>query len=513
MLKFFEEQYNLFISQPIISNSKHCREITAAYLHVLTDYALCSREEQAKRRENAQEIFNLLETKILTNEELVRFDKAVDLFGQVIRGEIRVRGDWCFLDEEVSNGLKRVFLCYGDLIYNPDYIEDYKNSPILISGIDLVMDFTIKFMEIDKLSLNYISKCNKILDKQQKEDEANKAMILFDISSSLKEILPPVKFDEDFLIKNIEFCYMNMSVDTLKELKYLLVEYLNNYSILTTNNGYCIDILTKIANIFYDDGHVHKSPVSEINGRRIHFQYKTELYTAAMLYERIALMGDYKAYLKAASCCRDMGFYHVEELKTIEKGYYNRAAENGVLQAFGSCDYMPEVFDKLINEKGPKYYLSYFFAYYRHVKPAQCKKYLDLIKEKCTEDEKKEIIETIKWNTTQEDKLVIIQYLNNEINEYKPKIERVGCYIATCVYGSYDCPEVWTLRRYRDNMLGSSWYGRAFIKLYYAISPTIVKWFGKTKWFKKMWKNKLDKMVKKLNNSGVDNTSYQDKKW
>ena len=25
-----------------------------------------------------------------------------------------------------------------------------------------------------------------------------------------------------------------------------------------------------------------------------------------------------------------------------------------------------------------------------------------------------------------------------------------GCYVATAVYGSYDCPEVWVLRRYRD---------------------------------------------------------------
>lgn len=24
--------------------------------------------------------------------------------------------------------------------------------------------------------------------------------------------------------------------------------------------------------------------------------------------------------------------------------------------------------------------------------------------------------------------------------------EKNGCYIATCVYGSYDCPQVWTLR-------------------------------------------------------------------
>lgn len=83
-----------------------------------------------------------------------------------------------------------------------------------------------------------------------------------------------------------------------------------------------------------------------------------------------------------------------------------------------------------------------------------------------------------------------------------------GCYVATCVYGSYNCPQVWTLRRYRDNTLGATWYGRAFIKIYYAISPTLVKWFGHTKWFKKMWKNKLDKMVKKLNDQGVEDTPY-----
>lgn len=88
-----------------------------------------------------------------------------------------------------------------------------------------------------------------------------------------------------------------------------------------------------------------------------------------------------------------------------------------------------------------------------------------------------------------------------------------GCYVATCVYGSYDCPEVWTLRRYRDNTLASTWYGRAFIRIYYAVSPTLVKWFGKTKWFKKMWKGKLDRMVKKLQDNGVEDTPYNDKNW
>lgn len=86
-----------------------------------------------------------------------------------------------------------------------------------------------------------------------------------------------------------------------------------------------------------------------------------------------------------------------------------------------------------------------------------------------------------------------------------------GCYVATGVYGSYDCPEVWTLRRFRDYTLDATWYGRLFIKCYYAISPTIVKWFGETKWFKTFWKIYLDKMVFNLNNKGVDNTSYRDK--
>ncbi len=88
-----------------------------------------------------------------------------------------------------------------------------------------------------------------------------------------------------------------------------------------------------------------------------------------------------------------------------------------------------------------------------------------------------------------------------------------GCYIATAVYGSYDCPQVWTLRRYRDYTLAETWYGRAFIRTYYAISPTLVKWFGETEWFKKLWKGKLDRMIANLNAKGVEDTPYEDKLW
>lgn len=42
---------------------------------------------------------------------------------------------------------------------------------------------------------------------------------------------------------------------------------------------------------------------------------------------------------------------------------------------------------------------------------------------------------------------------------------------------------------------------------------TLVKWFGKREWFKKMWKGKLDRMVAKLQAEGVENTPYNDKPW
>lgn len=86
-----------------------------------------------------------------------------------------------------------------------------------------------------------------------------------------------------------------------------------------------------------------------------------------------------------------------------------------------------------------------------------------------------------------------------------------GCYVATAVYGSYDCPEVWTLRRFRDFTLDETWYGRLFIKAYYATSPTFVKHFGKSNLFKSYGKKILDKFVSELNDKGIKNTPYEDK--
>lgn len=97
-------------------------------------------------------------------------------------------------------------------------------------------------------------------------------------------------------------------------------------------------------------------------------------------------------------------------------------------------------------------------------------------------------------------------------NYIPPKFAKTqGCYIATCVYGSYDCPEVWTLRRFRDYSLDKSYFGKIFIKVYYLISPIIVKIFKNSKIFNYFTKFLLDQCVCKLNKKGIQNTLYDDK--
>ena len=129
--------------------------------------------------------------------------------------------------------------------------------------------------------------------------------------------------------------------------------------------------------------------------------------------------------------------------------------------------------------------------------------------EYCLNDEAKEGIIDLIMKCHQRIKEIDPSYTIPE----RPSKTSTGCYVATAVYGSYDCPEVWTLRRYRDYTLAETWYGRAFIRTYYAISPTLVKWFGHTEWFKKMWKGKLDRMVADLNAAGVEDTPYEDRVW
>jgi len=72
---------------------------------------------------------------------------------------------------------------------------------------------------------------------------------------------------------------------------------------------------------------------------------------------------------------------------------------------------------------------------------------------------------------------------------------------------------VWTLRRYRDDVLAETVFGRAFIRAYYAVSPTVVRIFGGSHVFRAFFRKRLDRMVASLRRDGMSSEPYEDKKW
>ena len=81
----------------------------------------------------------------------------------------------------------------------------------------------------------------------------------------------------------------------------------------------------------------------------------------------------------------------------------------------------------------------------------------------------------------------------------KKPAKKEGCYIATAVYGSYDAPEVITLRRFRDETLRNTAFGRWFIRTYYRLSPPVAEKLKDAKHINALVRSVLDKWVEKLN--------------
>lgn len=79
-----------------------------------------------------------------------------------------------------------------------------------------------------------------------------------------------------------------------------------------------------------------------------------------------------------------------------------------------------------------------------------------------------------------------------------PNVKVSKCYIATAVYGSYDAPQVIVLRRFRDEVLSKSLFGKAIILTYYKMSPPVAKRLEKAGRMNRMVRRILDKVVRML---------------
>lgn len=73
-----------------------------------------------------------------------------------------------------------------------------------------------------------------------------------------------------------------------------------------------------------------------------------------------------------------------------------------------------------------------------------------------------------------------------------------GCYIATAVYGSYDAPQVLTLRRFRDDTLRATSLGRWFIRTYYRLSPPVARRLKHARRLNALVRALLDRVVERL---------------
>jgi hypothetical protein len=81
---------------------------------------------------------------------------------------------------------------------------------------------------------------------------------------------------------------------------------------------------------------------------------------------------------------------------------------------------------------------------------------------------------------------------------YKPTStsSNSGCYIATMAYGDYDHPQVMILRKFRDEVLDKSEFGKWFIKTYYHYSPKLVKKLKNKKVINSMIRRILNQFIK-----------------
>lgn len=73
-----------------------------------------------------------------------------------------------------------------------------------------------------------------------------------------------------------------------------------------------------------------------------------------------------------------------------------------------------------------------------------------------------------------------------------------GCYVATMAYGNYDHPQVMELRKFRDEFLRKTLFGRYFIRIYYKYSPLLVEKLKDKPKINELIRRFLDQLIKSI---------------
>lgn len=80
--------------------------------------------------------------------------------------------------------------------------------------------------------------------------------------------------------------------------------------------------------------------------------------------------------------------------------------------------------------------------------------------------------------------------------------ERRNCFVATVAFGDPDCEELTLLRRYRDERLMRSGWGRSFARVYYRIGPRLAAFVAERPWLKARVRQGLSAFCERLRRRG-----------
>ena len=151
----FETYYSKIISQPVVKSCPYHKPYTAAYLSIISVVCYLMEGNNKRCEKSASEVLKFLEKEKYTDGDMDVYNKSVLLFSKIIRREIAPRGDWFFYDLGSDNIIQRLYLCFGDLIINPDCINDYANTSIVCDEFSDQMTFSVEFDEVFCLTVEY----------------------------------------------------------------------------------------------------------------------------------------------------------------------------------------------------------------------------------------------------------------------------------------------------------------------------------------------------------------------
>lgn len=85
--------------------------------------------------------------------------------------------------------------------------------------------------------------------------------------------------------------------------------------------------------------------------------------------------------------------------------------------------------------------------------------------------------------------------MNDNFASVKTSVDREACFIATAAYGSYMAPEVKSLRKFRDEVLLQTNWGRELVSFYYEVSPPLANFIASNETLKQITRWVLTPLV------------------